>query len=128
MNAANLIFRNCHAENIEFKLNITQDNQYNNEKNKEIKDNLKIEIGIGQDKKQFAVKMTYKEQNIYNCYDLKVIFVGHFAIKDDAEESIDDFSPNAVAILFPYFRSAITAFTTAAGVKPLVIPIINFAE
>ena len=73
-------------------------------------------------------RSTYKEQNIYNCYDLKVIFVGHFAIKDDAEESIDDFSPNAVAILFPYFRSAITAFTTAAGVKPLVIPIINFAE
>lgn len=128
MESAKLIFRGYRAEEIKFKLNVMQDNQENNKKNKELKDNLKIEIGIGQDKKQFAIKMTYEDKNIYNCYDLKVIFVGHFAIKEDAKESIDDFTSNAVAILFPYFRSAITAFTTAAGVQPLVIPIINFSE
>jgi preprotein translocase subunit SecB len=32
---------------------------------------------------------------------------------------------NAVSVLFPYLRSAISTITQAAGIQPIVLPVIN---
>ena len=45
--------------------------------------------------------------------------------KDDASSLI---AHNGLTILFPYLRSAITNFTTAANVNPIIIPTINILE
>ncbi len=123
MENSNLQFKGYRAEEISFKFNMQK---INKEENQKRKDNLKVEIGIGQNEKQFAVKMTYNEINIDNCCDLKVILIGQFEIDEKAQEKISDYAPNAVAILFPYLRSTISTITSAAGVPPLILPVMNF--
>lgn len=125
MKKSNLMFKNYRADEIEFK--------FNNEKlvekvNRKNKDNLRIEIGTDENSKLFAVKMTYEDTNINNLYDLKVVFIGQFELKEDDNDNINDYAPNAVAILFPYFRNTITAITTAIGMPPLILPIMNFMD
>lgn len=124
MKKANLTLKNYRAEEISLKFNIRD---INKEENQIRKDNLKVEIGVGQDEKQFAVKMTYDERNIDNCCDLKVVLIGQFEIDEEAKEKINDYVPNAVAILFPYLRSTISTITSAAGMPPLILPVMNFS-
>lgn len=42
-----------------------------------------------------------------------------------SEGQIENFKPNAVAILFPYVRALISSYTANANVTPLVLPPIN---
>ena len=51
--------------------------------------------------------------------------VGFFSISNVSEEQIENFKPNAVAILFPYVRALISSYTANANVTPLILPPIN---
>ncbi len=124
MKKSNLIFKNYRVEEIKFNFNIEK---LNKEEIEVKKDNMKVEIGVGENDKEFAVKITYDEKHIHNCYDLKVVLIGQFEIKENSKESINDYAPNAVVILFPYLRSTITSITSASGLPPLMLPIINFS-
>ena len=62
-------------------------------------------------------------------FNLSVKMQGAFLMDEVPEEKADDvLNQNAVAIMYPYLRSAITSITQAANIKPLVLPIINVAK
>ena len=60
---------------------------------------------------------------------LSVSLTGEFQFTDntliDKEIMID---MNAVAILFPYLRSAITNITSTANIPPLILPTVNITK
>lgn len=43
----------------------------------------------------------------------------------EADQIPNFFYKNSLAIVFPYLRAFITTLTTQAGVKPLILPILN---
>jgi preprotein translocase subunit SecB len=60
---------------------------------------------------------------------IEIVISGYFTLEDDSD--IDPhlkelvLRKNTAAILFPYIRSLITNITAQAGMKPIVIPLIN---
>ena len=57
---------------------------------------------------------------------IEVVLRGHFELKD-AEDPIRVMQVNATAILLPYLRATFGMLTTLAGIKPIVLPIVNIA-
>ena len=58
-------------------------------------------------------------------FSMEMEVVGFFSISNVSEEQIENFKPNAVAILFPYVRALISSYTANANVTPLILPPIN---
>lgn len=63
------------------------------------------------------------EENNYP-FEISVDMQGIFA-SEDADINLEDFLPNALAILYPYARSLISSYTANANVQPLVLPTVN---
>lgn len=62
------------------------------------------------------------EKNDYP-FEMSVSVVGYFKLI--ADENIEKYKANAVAVLFPYVRSIISTYTAAANVNPLILPTVN---
>lgn len=62
--------------------------------------------------------------------DISVEMVGFFEFDRDLSQKEKDcfFSANAPAIMFPYIRAYISTVTGTAGIEPIILPTINFAE
>lgn len=58
-------------------------------------------------------------------FKLDLELVGFFECKNCSENDIEEFKPNAVAILYPYVRSLVTSITANANTNPLILPTIN---
>ena len=61
---------------------------------------------------------------------LSVIMRGYFTVEitEDRKKAKQLLARNAVAILFPYLRSAITSITAEAGIKPFILPPVNIVK
>lgn len=58
---------------------------------------------------------------------LESTFIGNFsALVGEENMSLDEFSSNAPALMFPYIREHISAITQKAGVKPILLQPLNF--
>lgn len=62
------------------------------------------------------------EKNNYP-FEMSVSVVGYFKLF--AEENVEKYKANAVAVLFPYVRAIISTYTAAANINPLILPTIN---
>lgn len=54
-------------------------------------------------------------------FEMNVVIVGNF----EADNDIEKFVPNAIAILYPYVRAIVSTYTAQANVNPLILPAIN---
>ena len=60
-------------------------------------------------------------------FDLKVCLTGVFEAEVESDFERRAFNVQAVAILYPYLRAAVTNLTGAAFVAPLVLPVVGGA-
>ena len=59
-------------------------------------------------------------------FTLHIAMEGGFQLNNIPQEKTDDvLSRNAVAIMYPYLRAAVTSITQTAGINPLILPIAN---
>ena len=54
-----------------------------------------------------------------------ITMVGFFECENCEENDIEEFKPNAVAILYPYARALVTSITANANTNPMILPTIN---
>jgi len=78
------------------------------------------------------VTLSFKMNKSNNPFSMYIAITGRFEYK--TEEDIGNvgeeqlLNTNAVALLFPYLRSIITAVTAQANITPLVLPTMNIVE
>ncbi|MFW6016890.1 MAG: protein-export chaperone SecB [bacterium] len=126
---SNFYFENYTIENISFQYNNNFDND---EVNIEIETEIDFEIDTDINKGKVIIKMLLwdnaKKDN--KPFRLEISISGIFSADDEMEE--EEFTSmckyNAVSILFPFLRSAITDVTKIANITPLVIPLINIQQ
>lgn len=59
----------------------------------------------------------------------KIIMLGVFNCSGDAQLSIEQFSKaNGPAIMFPFLREHLASVSLKAGIKPILLPAINFIK
>lgn len=59
----------------------------------------------------------------------KIIMAGIFNCNGDAQLSIEQFSKaNGPAIMFPFLREHLASVSLKAGIKPILLPAINFIK
>ncbi|MBT2560594.1 protein-export chaperone SecB [Pedobacter sp. ISL-68] len=59
----------------------------------------------------------------------KIIMLGVFSCSPDAQLSVDQFSKaNGPAIMFPFLREHLASISLKSGVKPIILPAINFIK
>lgn len=63
-----------------------------------------------------------KEKKVYP-FNLKVTMSGFFEYEGNID--VEQYLPNAAAIMYPYMRSIVTSITSNANVAPLILPTIN---
>lgn len=56
-------------------------------------------------------------------FSMKLIVMGIFLTKNNLP--IENYEPNAIAILYPYIRSIVSVYTSAVNVPQLNLPLIN---
>lgn len=116
-----LQFRKYIIENIEFAYNL----EFNDDES-ELDFSIDKEF-IPLEEKAFVLKLIMevfpaKERKIYP-FNLKVSMSGFFNYEGDI--NVEQYLPNAAAIMYPYMRSIVTAITSNANVTPLILPTIN---
>lgn len=110
-----------------FKLNPIYDSSEH--KNIELKLNIQSEID-GNDLNDYLflcrikVNITDKEEN-FNIY---IVAEGIFKIEDELEKYKEILTNNGPAILVSFIRPYIVNLTTAAGMEPVVLPLLNFQK
>lgn len=75
---------------------------------------------------ELEIKVFDKPDKAYP-FRLNVEIVGFFECENCEENDIDieEFKPNAVAILYPYARALVTSITANANTNPMILPTIN---
>lgn len=98
----------------------------------ELDDNYELSFANGfSDDNSFIVKFSLNISSKKERYNLDLDYIAFFLAED---EITDDFinshfpSINAPAIAFPFMRSYISTITVNSGLKPLILPTINFQE
>lgn len=99
------------SKNIELKLNIQSEIEENNIDNHLFLCRIKITISD-------------KEEN-FNIY---TVTEGIFKIEDELEKYKEILSDNGPAILLSFVRPYIVNLTTAAGMAPIILPLLNFKK
>ncbi len=63
-------------------------------------------------------------------FKLSIIMRGHFVVDctEDPTVAKQLLANNAVAIMFPYLRSAVTSITAESGVRPFILPPVNILK
>lgn len=124
-----LIFKDYIITEAYIKTNIHY--RRNNDEPVEIKQDFKAEIAYSMDETSF-VEIEFEIENKKNelPFELSITIVGFFELRDlnySEEEYVDLLKRNAIAILFPYLRSAITDLTSKTNAfNPLILPPMNF--
>lgn len=107
----NPAYDSLESKNIELKLNIQSEIEENN-----IDDHLFL--------CRIKISITDKEEN-FNIY---VVAEGIFKIEDELEKYKEILINNGPAILISFIRPYIVNLTSAAGMDPVVLPLLNFKE
>lgn len=120
-----LRFENYIVKKVLFEYNL----QYNNEEAIDIKFDVDADYCVKEEDGSMQVTLeTYVfngEDKTKYPFSMEMEVVGFFSISNVSEEQIENFKPNAVAILFPYVRALISSYTANANVTPLILPPIN---
>ncbi|RKI29450.1 hypothetical protein D7V82_05915 [bacterium 1xD8-6] len=120
-----LRFENYIVKKVLFEYNL----QYNNEEAIDIKFDVDADYCVNEEDGSMQVTLeTYVfngEDKTKYPFSMEMEVVGFFSISNVSEEQIENFKPNAVAILFPYVRALISSYTANANVTPLILPPIN---
>lgn len=59
----------------------------------------------------------------------KIVMIGIFNCSDDAQLTVDQFSKfNGPAIMFPFLREHLASVSLKSGIKPILLPAINFIK
>lgn len=83
------------------------------------------------DDKAFAVRFTVKVFSEEERYLLELEYSGFFTTEDAITDSFMQshfVTSNAPAIAFPFLRSFVNTVTVNAGLKPLILPTLNFQK
>lgn len=83
------------------------------------------------DNKHFIVMYVVELSNEENTLELSITFKALFETSDIINDSFKKSSfieTNAPAIAFPYLRAFISNFSVNAGLKPIVLPTMNFTK
>lgn len=77
-------------------------------------------------KSEFIVTISNDEKN----FNLIVQTVGYFEIMGDVEQKVYDnyINISSPSIVYPYIRAFITNLVIQTGMKPIIIPPLNFAN
>ena len=77
-------------------------------------------------KSEFIVTISNEEKN----FNLIVQTVGYFEIIGDVEQKVYDnyINISSPSIVYPYIRAFITNLVIQTGMKPIIIPPLNFAN
>ncbi|WP_154840627.1 protein-export chaperone SecB [Clostridium paraputrificum] len=85
---------------------------------------LEFRIGAGTDEGENELYKVSIKVEIYDTkssdFKISAVVVGIFKSKGEFLQK------NAMAILFPYVRSFLTTLTAQSGIKPIILPPINF--
>lgn len=95
--------------------------------NAEYEMNFNRNVGISEDRKHFAVKLTLNLwSKIPNQFQITVSLIGYFFCECEDEnlrESLIKY--NTLSILFPYIRSQVSLITAQPDITPIVLPPVN---
>lgn len=116
-----LRFKKYIIENIEFDYNL----EFNDDES-ELDFSIDKEF-IPLEEKAFVLKLIMevfptKERKVYP-FNLKITMSGFFEYEGNID--VEQYLPNAAAIMYPYMRSIVTSITSNANVAPLILPTIN---
>ena len=77
-------------------------------------------------KSEFIVTISNEEKN----FNLIVQTIGYFEIMGDVEQKVYDnyINISSPSIVYPYIRAFITNLVIQTGMKPIIIPPLNFAN
>ncbi|TDQ06241.1 protein-export chaperone SecB [Pedobacter metabolipauper] len=99
-----------------FKNKVSIETDYNyNEENKILEITVLLNFSAGISNKKYI--------------SAKIIMVGIFNCSGDAQLSVEQFSKaNGPAIMFPFLREHLASVSLKAGIKPILLPAINFIK
>lgn len=126
MTEGKITFDGYQVKEINFLLN----QNYSTESEQiEINFELESKQGLAEDKMHSSLLLTAKifddaEKNNYP-FQLKVELEGFFSIDSEKEIDIEKYSPNMIAILYPYLRALISNITVNSNIPALTLPTIN---
>lgn len=99
-------------------------------------DELKINLGYGlnfslEDSYKYTVNFNIKIFNKEKQFELELDAAGLFETNDEITDEFKEshlVKINSPAIAFPFVRSFVNTFTSNAGLNPIMLPSINFAN
>lgn len=101
-----------------------QNNQTKNDINIDIKSNVKDKIINVVETLDFR---SYEKDK--NNVEAKIVMAGIFESCDKPPVSVENFvEVNAPAIIFPFIREHLSTVSLKAGIKPILLPPVNFIE
>ena len=86
----------------------------------------KIESKLGQNGKNLFVNLSVRVNEDISSpvpFNLNVVMFGHFVAEKEAEQKV--YAEEAIDILYPFLRAAVSSFTANCNIPPYVLPIIN---
>lgn len=86
----------------------------------------KIESKLGQNGKNLFVNLSVRINEDISSpvpFNLNVVMFGQFIIENEAEQKI--YAEEAIDILYPFLRAAVSSFTANCNIPPYVLPVIN---
>jgi preprotein translocase subunit SecB len=93
---------------------------------------IKVDNRYNDANKQLMSKVTVNVRSIRaqtKQYLIEVSIVGIFEFSEQLDIKLKDFaSINAPAIVFPFIREQIVSISLKAGLRPILIPVVNFAK
>lgn len=96
-------------------------------------DKLEVKVLLEKSKNKITVDMSFNttaKEDDEKIFNLSAGYKGIFTYTDGTtQKSVTSFAKaNAPAIIFPFLRAAIASMTLAAGVPPIILPVMNFTN
>lgn len=121
-----LQFQNYIIKKVKFEYNFECEE---NDEGVNIDFDIDVDFQISEDNSSMAtiLRVTIFDNPVDNNYpfSMELEMVGFFSMEMGGHADINSFKSNAIAILFPYVRSLVSAYTANANVEPLILPTIN---
>ena len=86
----------------------------------------KIESKLGQNGNNLFVNLSVRVNEDISSpvpFNLNVVMFGHIVKEKEAEQRV--YAEEAIDILYPFLRAAVTSFTANCNIPPYILPIIN---
>ncbi len=119
-------FRGITAEELSFKLNRVK---IDPSAKLELKPQFARQVRkMNNDPKINLIALTVKIESTEEDpkpFNVNVTMVGIFEVEAENKEEERDFIIQATSVVYPYLRAAVTNITSASGISPLNLPVLN---